>query len=73
MNNKILFIFTAILFAIFIYSKYQHNKEDIPHRVMYQNKDAILPPEYYLYPTFNHLRPVRQRGEYFYFPQASRF
>lgn len=74
MNNKTIFSILAVLITIFAlykcyYTPQKHTQISIVNMDEY---DSILPPAYYLYPTFNHLRPVRQRGEYFYFPQASR-
>jgi hypothetical protein len=73
MNKKNICVAIFLLIVCFIVIKYIIPKYHvIPKNINTFESNAILPPDYYLNPAFNHIRPVRQRGEYFYFPQLSR-
>lgn len=72
MNTK--YICLAIFLLIVFYLVDQCKSSNIRSAPLntVDSFNTILPPDYYLFPAFNHIRPVRQRGEYFYFPQLSR-
>lgn len=76
-----IFVFAILLVVVFSIKRYYVDKYDLnstqkelhqQNNYVIDDSDHILPSTYYLYPAFNHVRPVRQRGEYYYFPQPNR-